>query len=192
MMKLHLGCGRTRLEGYVNVDVVRGPAVDLVMDFDACGAGGAAFPYADNSVEESLGRHLIEHLRNPLPFMQELWRVTRPGGVATFHCPYGSSDDAFEDPTHVRQYFLHSWGYFSQPFYWRADYGYRGDWDCRQIVLELTAAKFANRPADEIMEAVMSKRNVVLQMRAELVAVKPPRPPDAALIRHAPVELNLR
>jgi SAM-dependent methyltransferase len=191
-MKLHLGCGRTRLPEYVNVDAVAGPSVDLVLNFDACGPGGAGFPYPDDSVEESFGSHLIEHLRNPLPFMQELWRVTRPGGMATFLCPYGSSDDAFEDPTHVRQFFLHSWGYFSQPFYWRADYGYRGDWNVRRIVLELPQAKFANRRAEEIMDAVMTHRNVVLQMRAELAAIKPPRPPDRTLIRHPPVELELR
>jgi SAM-dependent methyltransferase len=191
-MKLHLGCGRTRLPEFINVDVVPGPAVDLVLDFDTCGPGGAVFPYPDNSVDESYASHLIEHLRNPLPFMQELWRVTRAGGVATFLCPYGSSDDAFEDPTHVRQYFLHSWGYFSQPFYWRADYGYHGDWDARKIVLELEQAKFAGQPAEQIMDAVMSRRNVVMQMRAELVAVKPPRPPDRTLIRHPPVELQLR
>jgi SAM-dependent methyltransferase len=191
-MKLNLGCGRSRLAGYVNVDVVPGPAVDLVMDFDACGPGGARFPYEDDSVDESFGSHLIEHLRNPLPFMQELWRVTRGGGVATFLCPYGSSDDAFEDPTHVRQLFLHSWGYFSQPFYWRADYGYRGDWQGRRIVLEVEKAKFAGRPAEEIMDAVMTRRNVVLQMRADLIAVKPARPPDRTLIGHPPVEINLR
>ena len=33
------------------------------------------------------------------------------------------------------RFFLNSFGYFSQPFYWRADYGYRGDWQTRRIVL---------------------------------------------------------
>ena len=61
-MKLHLGCGRTRLPEYVNVDVVAGPAVDLVLDFDACGPGGARFPYPDDAVEESYASHVIEHL----------------------------------------------------------------------------------------------------------------------------------
>jgi SAM-dependent methyltransferase len=190
-MKLHLGCGRTRLRDFVNIDVVNGPAVDLVMDFDACGAGGAAFPYPDDSVEESFASHLIEHLRSPLPFMQELWRVTRPGGVATFLCPYGSSDDAFEDPTHVRQYFIQSWGYFSQLFYWRADYGYRGDWDARRLVLDLDRARYAGRSPEELLDLVMTRRNVVRQMRAELVAVKPARAPERALIRDPRVELNL-
>jgi len=31
-LRLHLGCGRNRLPGFLNVDIVPGPAVDLVAD----------------------------------------------------------------------------------------------------------------------------------------------------------------
>lgn len=65
--------------------------------------------------------------------MQELHRIAKPGAKANFRLPNGASDDAFEDPTHVKQYFLQSFGYFSQPYYWRSDYGYRGDWKADKI-----------------------------------------------------------
>jgi len=32
MIKLHLGCGPKHLEGFINVDIVDGPAVDKVYD----------------------------------------------------------------------------------------------------------------------------------------------------------------
>ncbi|HZP31094.1 MAG TPA: methyltransferase domain-containing protein, partial [Acidimicrobiia bacterium] len=111
--RLHLGCGRSPLPGWVNVDAVAGPGVDLVHDLDRC--ADRPLPYPSDSVDEFLASHLLEHLHHPLPFMQELHRVARPGAAATFHVPYGSSDDAFEDPTHVRQYFVNSWIYFGQP-----------------------------------------------------------------------------
>ena len=107
--------------------------------------------------------------------MQELHRVAKPGARAVFRVPYGSSDDAFEDPTHVRQYFMSSFGYFSQPYYWRADYGYRGDWATDRATLLVDAARYAGKSADEIMSEVRTLRNVVKEMVVELRAVKPIR-----------------
>ena len=31
-IKLHLGCGRVHIKGYINIDIVSGPAVDEVDD----------------------------------------------------------------------------------------------------------------------------------------------------------------
>jgi hypothetical protein len=123
--------------------------------------------------------------------MQELHRIARPGCKATFITPYGSSDDAFEDPTHVRQYFLQSYGYFSQPYYWRADYGYRGDWETERLTLRVPADRYRGRDRQAILSDVMSLRNVVQEMVAELVAVKPRREPLRELQRPLPINLEL-
>src|SRR5215472_15915745 len=96
-MRLNLGCGRDIREGWVNIDGTPGPGVDHVIDFDE----KPALTFPDDTVDHSEASHLIEHLHNPLPFMEELWRVTRPGGTIAPRCPHGSSDDADEDPTHV-------------------------------------------------------------------------------------------
>jgi SAM-dependent methyltransferase len=138
------------------------------------------FPFGDGSVTCSEGTHVIEHLRDPLPFMAELWRVTRPGGTAAFRCPYGSSDDADEDPTHVRRMFHGSWGYFGQPHYWRADYGYRGDWQPVQVTLWIFPA-FSGCTDTELQSAIRHQRNVVAEMGVVLRCVKPPRKPDRGL-----------
>lgn len=172
-MKLHLGCGRTRLDGYTNVDCVHIDGVtDVVCDLDGPDLANALEP---DSVSESIGFHVLEHLTLPLEFMQALWTVTEPGGTAKFEVPYGSSDDAWEDPTHRRPYFLNSWIYFSQPAYWRADYGYGGDWKVTDLVLLVEAARWQNNLAG-LMPAVMTERNVVRTMTATLTAVKPARP----------------
>jgi SAM-dependent methyltransferase len=187
--RLHLGCGRTPLAGWVNLDRRPGPGVDVVADLDRC--AGTPLPFADDSVDEFLGSHVLEHIRDPLPLFQELHRVARPGARATFLVPYGSSDDAFEDPTHVRQFFRHSFGYFSQPFYWRADYGYRGDWQPELVRLKVSRRRYGGRGAGEVLEEVERLRNVVLEMTAVLVAVKPIRSPARELQSAPRVELTL-
>jgi len=123
--------------------------------------------------------------------MQELHRIAQPGAKAVFHVPYGSSDDALEDPTHVRLCFLQTFGYFSQPFYWRADYGYRGDWETSRIRLIVSKKRFQGKAPQEVMADVMHLRNVVREMIVELVAVKPIRQPKRELQSAPDIELVL-
>lgn len=178
-LKLNLGCGRHAMPGWVNVDAIALPGVDVVADLDRC--RDAPLPFPDESAGAFLLSHVLEHLRDPLPLFQELHRIAKPGAIATVRCPYGSSDDADEDPTHVRRLFIHSFGYFSQPFYWRADYGYRGDWQPRRVTLHVVRQGHEGLGQDAILERVRTLRNVVVEMVAELEAVKPLRPPDRAL-----------
>ncbi len=105
--------------------------------------------------------------------------------------PYGSSDDAYEDPTHVRQCYLLTFRYFSQPMYWRADYGYRGDWEVERIRLLVSKSRYLGKTAEQIMEDVTRLRNVVNEMIVELVAVKPIRAALRELQSSPPVELAL-
>ena len=183
-MRLNLGCGRDIRQGWVNIDCAPGPGVDHVIDFDA----SPVLPFADDAVQHSEASHLIEHLRYPLPFMEELWRVTAPGGTVDLLCPHGSSDEADEDPTHVRRMYEGSWAYFGQPHHWRADYGYRGDWQPEAV--ELLLAPGPGRLADEeLYNAIRRQRNLVTEMRARLVAVKPARP--ARHDKQEPYEVRL-
>ena len=171
-MKLNLGCGRNLMPGWVNVDVM--PPADLLTDLNAPQLG------EENSVEEFRASHLIEHLHDPLAMMQECWRVAKPDARFCIWCPYGSSDDADEDPTHVRRMFLQSFDYFSQPYYWRADYGYRGDWRVHNIWLGCL------RPLPT-MHDIMTLRNQVVEMRIEMFAIKPARLPQRELQTRAKI-----
>src|SRR5215831_340537 len=134
--RLNVGCGRHIIPGWINLDSQPFPGIDVIVDLERCAE--VPLPIDDNSIDEFLLSHLIEHIRAPLPLMQELHRVARPEAKAIIRVPYGSSDDAWEDQTHVRAYFLQSFGYFSQPYYWRADYGYRGDWQPLETILFVT------------------------------------------------------
>ncbi len=186
-LRLNLGCGRDIRGGWINIDQVPAPGVDHVVDFDS----KPVLPFDDDTVTCSEGVHVIEHLRDSLPFMAELWRVTEPGGEAEFRCPYGSTDDADEDPTHVRRMFAGSWGYFGQPHYWRASYGYRGDWQPVKVTLEIFP-EFAGCTDGELGSMIRFQRNVVAEMVAVLRCVKPRRAAERRLQEPFKLELLRR
>lgn len=179
--KLNVGCGRNALAGWINLDFMPLPGVDIVADLDACDR--EPLPIDDDSTDEFLLSHVLEHIRKPLPLMQELYRIARPDALCVVRCPHGASDDAWTDPTHLRPYYHGSFGYFSQPYYWRADYGYRGDWQPRTITLAVEGERFAGVAATEIFSRMQTERNVVREMIVELVAVKPIREPKRELQR---------
>lgn len=171
------------MPGWVNVDCVDLPGVDLVQDLNNMtrnhiwnmAAWDAKF--AESSVDQFMMSHVIEHIANTLPLMQELHRIAKPDAVCTIRVPYGSSDDADEDPTHVRRYFLQSWLYFSQPAYWRADYGYRGDWQTVSVDLMVRKELIGNQTAEGMLSRIHRERNIVVEMAATLRAIKPIREP---------------
>lgn len=189
LKKLNVGCGSRPLKGFVNLDRMAGEGVDVVCDLEKClqqpyfDTNGKIInevyrlPFPDDHFDRILCSHTIEHIRNFLPVMEELWRVAKPNASAIFITPYGGCDIAFEDPTHVRQFFSNSWLYAAQTAYGGADYGYRGDWDCKKIIYRVPKELGVDdkTPVDKLIEAIHQVRNVCTELVAELVAVKPAR-----------------
>ncbi|MDP9579576.1 UNVERIFIED_ORG: hypothetical protein J2X74_005449 [Bacillus sp. 1751] len=112
---------------------MKGQEVEIVANLGKCPE--TLLLFEDKSISEFYASHLSEHIHDTLPMMQELHKIAKNEAKAVFRLPYGSTDDALEDPTHVSSYFLNSFGYFSQLYYWRADYGYRSDWKRKKISL---------------------------------------------------------
>ena len=99
-MKLNLGCGDRRIDGYVGVDIA--PPADQIVDL------AGPWPWPDSSIDEVLAYSVFEHLPHKLNTMNELWRVLRPGGIARLQLPLASEGDGgFCDPTH-RSYWTRS------------------------------------------------------------------------------------
>lgn len=178
--RLNVGCGRNIREGWINLDNSDLPGIDVRYDLEQCRT--TPIPLPDDSIDEFLLSHVIEHINNALPLMQELWRIAKPNAVCTILTPHGSHDDAWEDPTHVRPYFPNSFAYFSQPAYWRADYGYRGDWQAQGVELRVSRAKHGGNPPQQLIQLVERARNMVLEMKTDLIAIKPMRQPLQELI----------
>ncbi len=93
-VKLNLGCCDALLPGFVNVDRVPAPGVEVV-DL------AKVWPWPDGSVEMVRAWDVIEHLPDKILTMNETWRVLRPGGRVEIAVPTTDGPGAFQDPTHV-------------------------------------------------------------------------------------------
>lgn len=96
-MKLDLGCGRRCKEGFTGVDISPECGAEIVHDLSEM-----PWPFEDDSVEEVNCSHFLEHLDGDerMAFMDELYRVLKPGGTATITTPYWTWVGAVQDPTH--------------------------------------------------------------------------------------------
>jgi SAM-dependent methyltransferase len=100
-LRLNLGCGQAKLPGYVNVDKVAACAPDQIVDLERF-----PWPFADNSADEVLLHHVLEHLGATsdtyLAIIKELYRICKPGAVVRVVVPHPRHDSFLSDPTHVR------------------------------------------------------------------------------------------
>jgi SAM-dependent methyltransferase len=113
-VNVNLGCGRNLEPGFLNVDRAAGPGVDALCDLER-----ELLPFASDSVDCVLASHVLEHITHLVPLMREIHRVLKPGGHVIAVTPYASSNDAWEDPTHVRAFSEGSWMYFDARLYAR-------------------------------------------------------------------------
>lgn len=96
IIRLDIGCGKNKKQGFIGVDQYPIEGVDIVMDLRG------KWPWKDGSVEEAYCSHFIEHLDQieRCRFMNELYRVLRVGGKCTLIAPHWASNRAYGDPTH--------------------------------------------------------------------------------------------
>ena len=187
MKKLNLGCGTEILQGWINLDSVANPDIDVI--FNLNDLPGIPLPFKENEIELFLLSHLLEHMERPLNLMQELWRVAAPGAKMIIRVPHGGNDEAWIDPTHLRPYFPRSFTYFGQPKYHMFDYGYSGDWECQTVYLATPLAKKAEMNGDEAMNAIHYQRNLCTEMVGVLRAIKPARRREKKLMTAAQIKL---
>ncbi|MBT3397454.1 methyltransferase domain-containing protein [archaeon] len=74
-------------------------------------------PFKDNSVDEILANHVLEHISNFVPLMHEFWRVCKKGAVIKIRTPFYSAWGQFNDPTHVRFFTPFTFNYFRKGNY---------------------------------------------------------------------------
>jgi len=81
-LNLHLGCGQRHLDGFLNIDIIPSPAVDLLCD-------SRRLPLPSGCVSRIETYHMIEHLPRH-DFFEALFewnRVLEEGGLLIIECP---------------------------------------------------------------------------------------------------------
>lgn len=97
-MKLYLGCGKHRKRGFVNCDISKEVHPDKVLDITK------RLPFKNNSVEEIIMEHVLEHTQKPIEVLKEFYRVCKNGAVIRIQVPYFSSESAFSMLDHYSFY----------------------------------------------------------------------------------------
>jgi hypothetical protein len=95
--QVNLGCGARPLPGWVNIDMVDIPGVDVVHDLDSF-----PWPLEAGSVHVLRAFDVFEHVNDPLGFMAECWRVLEAGGDLLIHTSHWQTENSYTDPTHKR------------------------------------------------------------------------------------------
>lgn len=109
MRKLDIGCGRNKRPGSIGVDYNADTAADALADVN-----GGALPFRDDVFDEAYLIHVIEHVEDVVATMEEVHRVTRPGGVIHLDTPHYTDFSSFCDPTHRWHLNSFSFRYFTE------------------------------------------------------------------------------
>lgn len=82
-MKIDLGCGQKKREGYIGVDILNVPGVDVIHDLNVF-----PYPFRDNIAEEIWMDNVLEHLNDPVKVMEEVYRISCNNARIVISVPY--------------------------------------------------------------------------------------------------------
>lgn len=184
-LRLNLGCGLNKLDGFVNVDKHGAP--DVRHDLEIF-----PWPWPESSVEEVVLNHVLEHLGAAsdvfIGIMKELYRVCAAEALVRIAVPHPRHDHFLGDPTHVRVITPEVMSLFSRRLNleWQKQGAantplalYHGvDFEIveKRVTLEprwYEALKSGQRSALQIDEALRERNNVATEIRMVLRVVKP-------------------
>ena len=106
---LNVGCGNDIVPGAVNHDKSQHrPEVDVVWNLN-----DLPWPWEDEEFDMVCAWSVLEHLNIDLVESgNEVWRITKPGGIWKIRLPYWKHVNSFRDPTHRWQLDITSFDLF--------------------------------------------------------------------------------
>ena len=98
LLKLNLGCGFGKKEGYLNCDWSEDVSPDKIVNLNK------RLPFDGNSVDEILLSHVLEHFQDPLKLIKEFYRVCKNKAIIKIYVPYFSHESAFSMLDHYHRF----------------------------------------------------------------------------------------
>lgn len=76
-VKLNLGCGAKKKEGFINIDINHSLNPNIVLDLNS-----SPYPFKNNSISHIYAAQVAEHLEiHLIDFLKEAYRILRPEGI---------------------------------------------------------------------------------------------------------------
>jgi len=100
-MRLDIGCGATKKEGYIGIDVVDHSKLYKKGEFIKADIDKKGIPFPSNSIDRVFSRESLEHFRNFDFVMGEIVRVCRNNAKVEIIVPHNVSESAFYEKHHT-------------------------------------------------------------------------------------------
>ncbi len=112
-IKLDIGCGNNKQQGFVGMDARELKGVDIVHNLEEF-----PYPLPDNCCSIILGSHIVEHIKPwfTISMFDELWRIMKVGGELVLSTPYAGSRGFWQDPTHCNGFNEVTFQYFDTEY----------------------------------------------------------------------------
>lgn len=180
-LKLNIGSGYKRYEGFLNVDSDPMTKCDYI-----CNLGKERLPFDDNSVDEIKAYHILEHIGSEyLDLMKEIYRVCKDTAIIDIQVPHHRSEVWYGDPTHVRFITVDNLRQFSKKYndwhikQWNSSSGFGNklgvDFEIIEYDLLLNShwkPRFQNMSQEEINEVSRNFNNVYDELHIKLMVMK--------------------
>jgi len=111
-LNINLGCGEKKLNGEageqcINVDFRKTAIADVVHDLTVF-----PWPFPSEEFDAAYAIDIIEHMVHVIPFVDETWRILKPGGKLYIRTTYFETEQSYSDPTHHHFFTLSSFDFF--------------------------------------------------------------------------------
>lgn len=173
-LKLNLGSGRKVYSNFINIDKAALPETNLRLDLEQL-----PLPFSDNSTSEIICEHTLEHISHFTEFLEEMYRITKPGGKWKIVVPYYKYEGTFRDPTHKCFFSENTFDYFTEKNTF--DYYSKVRLKILNKVLRNSSKTNINTPIKRIRKYIPFKRffnlflwNIYSEVYFELEVVKNP------------------
>lgn len=108
-IRLNLGCGDSRLEGMIGVDILIRKGTEVVCDLES------PLPFASQAVDFVYAKSILEHIEHFELLVSELHRVLSSSGELYIYVPHWRNPSYYSDYSHKRFFGLYTFDYFSSP-----------------------------------------------------------------------------
>ena len=125
-LKLNIACGNSKVDGYVGIDISKNVGADIVHDLKKY-----PWPFKDNSVDEAICSHFIEHLdgMERIPFFNECYRIMKDGATMKVITPAPFTHRYMQDFSHKFPMVVQeSYNYLSQAWLKAANIHHYAEW----------------------------------------------------------------
>lgn len=121
VLRVDLGCGLVKQEGWVGIDLRPFKGVDYVLNLER-----EVFPFGDSSVDEFKAGHLFEHFTPEGLFwcVEECWRCLKPTGQFLISVPKAGTRAWYAHPDHRIHFTEDTFGFFQVPAEGKDPHGY--------------------------------------------------------------------